>query len=63
MCIYFFFAGNVKILNDLKSIILFKMNSAYNIDTKYSNFTKSFVGLLDYIYFANDDYLELIQVK
>ncbi|VVC24109.1 Hypothetical protein CINCED_3A021156 [Cinara cedri] len=50
-----------KILNNLRNNILFKMNSAYNIDVEYSHFTQSFVGLLDYIYFT-DDNLELIQV-
>lgn len=41
-------------------MILFKMNSAYSVDTEYSNFTQGFVGLLDYIYFTDD--LKLIQV-
>lgn len=38
------------------------MNSAYSVETKYSNFTQLFFGLLDYIYFT-DDHLKLIQVK
>ncbi|XP_001942566.2 2',5'-phosphodiesterase 12 [Acyrthosiphon pisum] len=51
----------VKILNDLKNNLEFKMESAYNTDVLYSNYTKTFSGLLDYIYFTNQ-HLELIQV-
>lgn len=52
----------VKILNDLKNNLDFKMESAYDTDVKYSNYTETFFGLLDYIYFTNE-HLELIQVK
>ncbi|XP_060856862.1 2',5'-phosphodiesterase 12 [Metopolophium dirhodum] len=51
----------VKILNDLKKNLEFKMESAYNTDVLYSNYTETFFGLLDYIYFTNQ-HLELIQV-
>jgi len=52
----------VKILNDLKNNLEFQMESAYDTDVLYSNYTDTFFGLLDYIYFTNQ-YLELIQVK
>jgi len=52
----------VKILNDLKNDLDYKMESAYSTDVMYSNYTETFFGLLDYIYFTNE-YLELIQVK
>jgi len=59
---YIFFSGMVKILNDLKNNLEFKMESAYNTDVLYSNYTETFFGLLDYIYFTNQ-HLELIQVN
>lgn len=37
------------------------MHSAYDTDVEYSNYTQTFSGLLDYIYFT-DDFIELIQV-
>lgn len=37
------------------------MHSAYHIDVKYSNYTQTFSGLLDYIYYTNT-YIECIQV-
>lgn len=52
----------VKILNNLKDNLEFKMESAYNTDILYTNYTATFFGLLDYIYFTSQ-YLELIQVK
>ncbi|XP_025192324.1 2',5'-phosphodiesterase 12-like [Melanaphis sacchari] len=48
-----------KILNDLK--IILTLNDTYDTDVLYSNYTETFHGLLDYIYFTNQ-YLELIQV-
>lgn len=54
-------SGNVKLLNDLKNVIDFKLESAYGIDVEYSNYTQCFSGLLDYIYFTNQ-HLEVIQV-
>lgn len=39
------------------------MESAYDVmNVSYSNYTKTFCGLLDYIFFTKD-YLEVIQVK
>ncbi|KAE9543445.1 hypothetical protein AGLY_002245 [Aphis glycines] len=52
---------NAKILNDLKNNLDFKLESAYDTDVLYSNYTETFFGLLDYIYFTNK-HLELIQV-
>ncbi|XP_026818111.1 2',5'-phosphodiesterase 12 [Rhopalosiphum maidis] len=51
----------VKMLNDLKNNLDFKMDSAYDTDVLYSNYTETFFGLLDYIFFTNQ-HLELIQV-
>jgi len=57
------FSDEIQGLNDLKNAVHSKMYSAYDIDdTKYSNYTQNFVGLLDYIYFTNE-YLELSQVN
>lgn len=50
------------ILNDLKNGLDFKMHSAYDANVQYSNYTNTFSGLLDYIYFTNQ-HLDLIQVK
>lgn len=49
-------------LNELKNLLDFTMNSAYNTNVQYSNYTQIFSGLLDYIYFTNQ-HLELIDVK
>ncbi|XP_060847974.1 2',5'-phosphodiesterase 12-like [Rhopalosiphum padi] len=43
----------IKMLNDLKSNLDFKMDSAYDTDVRYSNYTETFSGLLDHIYFTN----------
>ncbi|XP_050438056.1 2',5'-phosphodiesterase 12 isoform X2 [Adelges cooleyi] len=48
-------------LNNLKDKIDFKMYSAYSTKVDYSNFTQTFFGLLDYIYFT-EDHLKLLQV-
>lgn len=56
------FSGNVKILNHFKNDLKFNLHSAYDTDTtSYSNYTNTFSGLLDYIYFTNQ-HLELVQV-
>lgn len=52
----------MKVYSDLKNNLEFEMESAYDIDVLYSNYTATFVGLLDYIYFTNQ-HLERIQVK
>jgi mRNA deadenylase 3'-5' endonuclease subunit Ccr4 len=54
-------SGNDNLLNNLKNVLDFKLESAYGIDVEYSNYTQSFFGLLDYIYFTNQ-HLEVIQV-
>ncbi|XP_022160157.1 2',5'-phosphodiesterase 12 isoform X2 [Myzus persicae] len=51
----------MKVYSDLKNNLEFEMESAYDIDVLYSNYTATFVGLLDYIYFTNQ-HLERIQV-
>ncbi|XP_025417733.1 2',5'-phosphodiesterase 12 isoform X2 [Sipha flava] len=51
---------NDNLLNNLKNVLDFKLESAYGIDVEYSNYTQSFFGLLDYIYFTNQ-HLEVIQ--
>jgi len=58
----FIFSGTVKMLNDLKSNLDFKMDSAYDTDVLYSNYTETFSGLLDHIYFTNQ-HLYLNEVK
>lgn len=59
-----FFSDDVKVLNDLKKMLgSFKMESAYDVkNVSYSNYTKTFSGLLDYIFFTKE-HLEVIQVK
>lgn len=53
----------MQILNDLKDTLDFKMDSAYDfLEVDYSNYTKTFCGLLDYIFFTNQ-HLELVQVN
>lgn len=60
--IMYFFLDKVEILNNLKNVLDFKYNSAYDINVKYSNYTQEFSGLLDYIYYTDQNF-ELIQVK
>ncbi|XP_050526660.1 2',5'-phosphodiesterase 12 isoform X2 [Daktulosphaira vitifoliae] len=47
-------------LNNLKNVVDFTMSSAYSTNVPYSNFTQTFSGLLDYIYFTNE-HLDVIQ--